>query len=83
MEDSFKACEIPVKKVLNPFGSDGSSFAKKKIPTLYILGTVTTKFDPTYHTRLDKLSNLDPEGIQCLKKVLLDFILKWDKDNTS
>ena len=79
VEDSFKVCQVPYKNVLVPVGaSDGSSFAWKNIPAVCIIGMSTERLDPTYHTRLDTIDNLDPEGIEALKTVLVHFIREWD-----
>ena len=79
LESSFKNENISYKVSSIAIGAtDGTSFHRKGIPTLSVIGIDTKKPDPTYHTRLDNIQNLDPEGLEQLKKVLCNFISKRD-----
>ena len=79
-EKAFKKANVPYLKINMPVGAtDGASFARKGIPTMTIIGLTVKKFDPTYHTRLDNMSNLDPKGLEAMKKVTMNFITDWDE----
>jgi hypothetical protein len=79
---AFEQAGVPYLKVNMPVGAtDGAAFQKAGIPTVSIIGLTVKKFDPTYHTRLDNLSNLDPRGLEAMKKVTMQFIRDWDADH--
>jgi hypothetical protein len=81
MEEAFSRCQVPVKVVKLPVGAtDASSFALAGLPALSVIGIDTTQYDPTYHTRLDTLDNLDPKGLEAVRNVLIQFIKTWDED---
>ena len=82
MESAFKNRDVDYKKINLPIGAtDAAAFAFDKIPAVSIVGLETSRFDPTYHTREDKLENLDTEGINALRDILIDFIEEWDLNN--
>ncbi len=79
LNQAFADSGVPVKNINLSIGAtDGSSFGMQKIPAVTIIGMDSTQFDPCYHTRLDKLENLDPEGLESLKTVVVNFIEGWD-----
>ena len=81
LERAFKKENVAYKVSSIGIGAtDGTSFHRKGIPVLSMIGIDTKKPDPTYHTRLDTVENLDPEGLEQLKKVLCRFILDRDKE---
>lgn len=78
---AFETAQVPYLTVNLPVGAtDGVPFQKAGIPTVSIVGLTVKKFDPTYHTRLDNLSNLDPRGLEAMKKVTMEFIKSWDRE---
>jgi len=79
-ELAFQEEEINYKVINMPVGAtDGTAFARKGLKAVSIIGLTTKKFDPTYHTRLDNLSNLDPKGLEAMKRMLVRFINNWDE----
>lgn len=80
MEASFKAMNIPVKKLsLDVGASDASAFAIQGLPALCIIGMISDTLDPSYHTRLDNLDYLTDEAMEAMKKVLVHFVTEWDR----
>ncbi len=80
MEDSFKKNNILFKKVdLIMGGTDAHRFHKKGIPAITITAQTTHKLDPTYHTRLDTVDQLNPIAINQMIEVLKTFILIEDE----
>jgi len=80
MEASFKASDVPFQITKLPIGAtDASAFALGGLPALSIIGLDTKKYDETYHTRLDTVENLDPAGLEAVRKVLIHFIQSWDR----
>lgn len=81
METAFRQSDIAYKKKALPLGAtDGTAFAMHGLPTITVIGMDSSKYDPCYHTRLDNLSNLDPEGLEAMKKVMIQFIKNWDEE---
>lgn len=80
MEKAFQSVNVSMKKRAIPIGaSDGSAFAIEGLPAITIIGMDSDNYDPCYHTRLDNLSNLEPEGLTEMKKVLVHFIKTRDQ----
>ncbi len=80
MQQSFVACGLNPKAFDVPIGaSDAARFAMKGLPALTLVGIETDRLDFTYHTRHDKLDNVDPEGLEKTQEVLKHFITEWDK----
>jgi hypothetical protein len=80
METAFKQCEVAFHKIKLAVGAtDGAAFAAEEIPTTSIIGMSAKEFEPTYHTRLDTIENVDPEGLETMKSILIRFIEDWDK----
>jgi putative aminopeptidase FrvX len=80
MEQAFQSVNVSMKKRAIPIGaSDGSAFAIEGLPAITIIGMDSDNYDPCYHTRLDNLSNLEPEGLTEMKKVLVHFIKTRDQ----
>jgi hypothetical protein len=81
LKASFKACDVPVRITKLPIGAtDASAFALGGLPAVSVIGIDTKKYDETYHTRLDTVENLDPAGLEAVRKVLINFIKTWDKE---
>jgi hypothetical protein len=79
VEDAFIAAGVPVRKL--PFmvgASDASAFRINGIPAICVIGMDSGKLDPTYHTRLDVIENINPQALEAMKKVLIQFINTWD-----
>jgi hypothetical protein len=84
MEASFKALQVPVKKVtIGVGGTDGAAFRFRGLPALTLIGLDSSNFDPCYHTRLDNLSHLNPDGLEAMRDVLVHFIVAWDGETAS
>jgi acetylornithine deacetylase/succinyl-diaminopimelate desuccinylase-like protein len=80
MEQAFQNCGVPFHKIKLAIGAtDGAAFAAQEIPATSIIGMSTKEFEPTYHTRLDTIENVDPEGIETMKTILIRLIEDWDK----
>lgn len=80
MEQAFQTMNVSMKKKAIPIGaSDGSAFAIEGLPAITIIGMDSENYDPCYHTRLDNLNNLEPEGLAEMKKVLIHFIKSRDQ----
>lgn len=80
VEDSFKACDVPYKKLPVGVGaSDASAFHIAGLPAVCVIGMRTDELDPSYHTRLDTVDCIDPEGLEAFKQVLTHFIESWDQ----
>jgi hypothetical protein len=60
--------------------SDASAFSIMGLPALSLIGMMSEKLDPCYHTRLDNLEHLDGKAMEAMKEVLIHFIRKWDND---
>jgi putative aminopeptidase FrvX len=79
-KNAFQAKNIPVKKGSLPMGgTDAIPFQQKNIPSLSIIGINMKKLDPTYHTRLDVIDNVDQKALDNVKIALTEFIHQWDK----
>ena len=79
VEDAFKAAQVPVKKLPLMVGaSDASAFHINGIPAICVIGMDSETLDPTYHTRLDVIENINPKALEAMKKVLIQFITTWD-----
>lgn len=83
MEKAFQQTDTVYKKRPLPLGAtDGSAFAIHGLPAITVIGMDSSKYDPCYHTRLDNLSNLEPEGLEAMKKVMIQFIKNWDTEQS-
>jgi len=81
MERSFQAVNVPCRKLpLDVGATDASAFRIMGLPALSLIGMMSEKLDPCYHTRLDNLEHLDGTAMEALKKVLVHFITEWDKN---
>ena len=77
---AFQAKSIPVKTGSLPMGgTDAIPFQQKNIPALSIIGINMKKLDPTYHTRLDVIDNVDQKALDNVKIGLTEFVDQWDK----
>jgi hypothetical protein len=81
MADSFGACGMQFQATTLMFGAtDATSFANRGLPATCVIGLSSDKLDPTYHTRLDNMEHLDPQGMDKMLRVLLHFIRAWDAE---
>jgi hypothetical protein len=79
VDDAFVAAGVPVKKLPLMVGaSDASAFHINGIPAICVIGMDSEKLDPVYHTRLDVIENINPQALESMKKVLIQFIHTWD-----
>lgn len=79
-EAAFKATGVNYKKLgLHVGASDGSAFAIEGLPAICIIGMDSEKLDPCYHTRLDTIDCINPEAMEAMRRVLINFIETWDK----
>lgn len=84
LEKSFKATNVFYKKLPFDVGaSDASAFRMQGLPALSLIGMMSDKLDPCYHTRLDNLEHLDGAAMEALKKVLVHFIENWDETHAA
>ena len=79
-QKAFQAKSIPVKTGMLPMGgTDAIPFQQKNIPALSIIGMNMKSLDPTYHTRLDTIDNVDQKALDYTKTALLELVAQWDK----
>lgn len=77
---AFQAAGVPVRTAAVTIGaSDGASFARRGLPAVTIFGLNPKRLDPTYHTRLDTLANLDPAALTAVERALIRFVEAWDQ----
>ena len=80
VENAFKATNTAYKKLpLGVGATDASAFHIHGLPAIAVIGMDSEHLDPTYHTRLDKIECLNPETMEAIKRVLVNFIETWDK----
>jgi len=81
IKTAFNQINQPAKEVTVPIGgTDAVSFARKGIPSVTIVGMSASEYDFTYHTRHDKVENIEPESILQVQKALELVIEQWDKE---
>jgi hypothetical protein len=79
VEDAFMAAQVPVKKLpLSVGASDASAFHIEGLPAICVIGMDSGKLDPAYHTRLDVIECINPEALQAMKKVMIQYINTLD-----
>jgi hypothetical protein len=79
LKDSFNALGLPYKMGMNPIGgSDAISLGRIGIPSVTVIAMSSKKHDFTYHTRHDIPDNIEPQALDNVRDVLLDFVRKWD-----
>lgn len=80
VENAFKATNTAYKKLpLGVGATDASAFHIQGLPAIAVIGMDSERLDPTYHTRLDKIECLNPETMEAMKRVLINFTETWDK----
>ena len=80
VEDAFKATGTGYKKLPLMVGaSDASAFGMQGLPAICVIGMDSEKLDPSYHTRLDVIQYVNPEALEAMKKVTIQFIKSWDE----
>jgi aminopeptidase YwaD len=78
-EKAFHALNIPYKKGMLPMGgTDAIPFQQRRIPSLSIIGMNMKSLDPTYHTRLDTIDNVEQAALDNVKSGLIELIKEWD-----
>lgn len=78
--DAFNATQTPYH--ILPLGvgaSDASAFHIAGLPAVCLIGMRSDVLDPVYHTRLDVVENMEPEALDAVKNVLIQFVETWDK----
>ncbi len=79
LQKSFGDKNIFIKTGSTPIGgTDGVPFQRAGIPAVSIVGLGMGKLDPTYHTRLDVVSNLNEQALLNTKNGLVEFVKQWD-----
>jgi Zn-dependent M28 family amino/carboxypeptidase len=79
LQDSFTALGLVYKMGMNPIGgSDAISLGRIGIPSVTVIAMSSKKHDFTYHTRHDIPDNIEPQALENVRDVLLDFVRKWD-----
>ena len=79
VEDAFKAADVAVKRLPLMLGaSDASAFHIQGLPAICVIGMDSEKLDPVYHTRLDVIEHINPQALESMKKVLVQFLKTWD-----
>ena len=80
VEKAFQSLDIFYKKGALPMGgTDAIPFQQHGIPSLSIIGMNMKSLDPTYHTRLDTLDNVDQTALDNVKVALIEFVRQWDQ----
>jgi hypothetical protein len=78
--NAFERNELPRKSGTIPIGgTDATSFTARGIAATSIVGLPMGSLHPTYHTRLDVLECLDPNTLDRIAEVLVDFACELDK----
>jgi Zn-dependent M28 family amino/carboxypeptidase len=76
---AFASKNLPYKTGAIPMGAtDAIPFQKNGIPSLSIIGISMKSLDPTYHTRLDVIENINQQALDNVKSALVALIQKWD-----
>jgi hypothetical protein len=80
VEDAFNAVNVPYKKLALGVGAtDASAFHINGLPSVCVIGLRSDKLDECYHTRLDCIENINPDGLEAMREVMINFIGTWDK----
>ena len=78
-EKAFQSKNIPYKKGALPMGgTDAIPFQQRAIPSLSIIGMNMKSLDPTYHTRLDTIDNVDQKALDYVRDGLIELVRQWD-----
>jgi hypothetical protein len=78
-EKAFQSLHIPYKKGKLPMGgTDAIPFQKRGIPALSIIGMNMKSLDPTYHTRLDTIDNVNQQALDNVRTGLIALVKQWD-----
>ena len=59
-------------------GTDAVPFQQDAIPSLSIIGMNMKSLDPTYHTRLDVIDNVDQKALDYVRDGLIELVRQWD-----
>jgi hypothetical protein len=79
VERAFQNANINFKKRWLPMGgTDAIPFQQRGIPALTIIGMNTKSLDPTYHTRLDTIENVDQMALDNTKAAMIELVKQWD-----
>ena len=78
--EAFERNGLPKKPGTIPIGgTDATSFTARGIAATSIVGLPMGSLHPTYHTRLDVVECLDPETLDRISAVLVDFACTIDQ----
>lgn len=75
---------MEIKTGIIPVGAtDASSFTRKGIPAVSVVGLALDKLHPTYHTRRDTIEHLNNHTLEKMAKVISDAVVMMDKEISS
>ena len=78
-EEALRNKQIPYKTGKLPMGgTDAASFQLRGVPSLSIIGIGMKSLDPTYHTRLDTIDNVDQRALDNVFAGLVKLVETWD-----
>lgn len=79
MQAAMKSAGLSPKTGVLPIGAtDGASFAMKGLDAVTLIAQNVSRPDPTYHTRLDVASCVDPKALEQARDTLVGFARAWD-----
>ncbi len=79
IQHSFGSVNVPIKTGVTPVGgTDGVFFIRAGIPAVSVIGLPMDKLDPTYHTRLDVVENVNPKALENAAIGFRAFVAQWD-----
>lgn len=79
IQAAFTSSLVPFKTGMLPMGgTDAIPFQKQNIPAVSIIGMDMKVLDPTYHTRLDTIDNVNQTALNHVKAGLTAFVKQWD-----
>jgi len=78
---AFESNGLQKKTGTIPVGAtDASSFTRKGIPAVSIVGLDMNKLHPTYHTRRDTIEHLNNDTLTKMAKVIADAVVMMDRE---
>ncbi len=84
LKKSFHHQHISFKTVMIPIGgTDAVSFARAGLPSVTLIGMSASEYDFTYHTRHDKVENIEPLALEHVKNGIVEFIKQWDSSSAN
>ncbi len=81
IENAFNATQTPYKKLpLTVGATDASAFHILGLSAISLIGMQSETLDPSYHTRLDTVEYINPDGMEAMREVLINFVETWDME---